>query len=94
MAEDGASGFARVREIERSEGRFFVHPYNGYRTILGTATLGAEWAEQCTSGGMSGLDAVILARSAAAARPPGPAPRSSSPCPASGSMAWSPQAPT
>src|SRR5208337_615095 len=42
IAEDGASGFARVREIERDKGRFFVHPYNGYRTILGTATLGAE----------------------------------------------------
>jgi len=45
-----------VREIERDEGRFFVHPYNGYRTILGTATLGAEWAEQS-----GGLDAVIIA---------------------------------
>jgi threonine dehydratase len=56
IAEDGASGFARVREIERDEGRFFVHPYNGYRTILGTATLGAEWAEQS-----GGLDAVIIA---------------------------------
>jgi len=61
IAADGASGFARVREIERDEGRAFVHPYNGYRTILGTATLGAEWAEQCTADGMSGLDAVIIA---------------------------------
>jgi threonine dehydratase len=60
LAEDGASGFARVREIERREGRFFVHPFNGYRTVLGTATLGAEWAEQSAGGGMDGLDAVIL----------------------------------
>ncbi len=55
MAEDGATGFAMVREIEAQEGRFFVHPFNGYRTILGTATLGAEWAEQAPD-----LDAVIL----------------------------------
>lgn len=55
MAEDGATGFAMVREIEQTEGRFFVHPFNGYRTVLGTATLGAEWAGQA-----SGLDAVVL----------------------------------
>ncbi len=55
MAEDGASGFAMVREIEKKEGRYFVHPFNGYRTILGTATLGAEWYEQAP-----GMDAVIL----------------------------------
>ena len=55
MAEDGATGFALVREIEADEGRYFVHPFNGYRTILGTATLGAEWAEQS-----AGLDVLIL----------------------------------
>lgn len=55
IAEDGASGFAMVRDIEAAEGRYFVHPFNGLRTILGTATLGAEWAEQS-----AGLDAVIL----------------------------------
>ncbi len=55
LAEDGASAFATVREIEREEGRYFVHPFNGYRTVLGTATLGAEWAEQS-----GGLDVLIL----------------------------------
>lgn len=55
MADDGASGFAMVRAIEAAEGRSFVHPFNGLNTILGTATLGAEWAEQC-----DGLDAVVL----------------------------------
>lgn len=60
MAEDGPSGFAMVHEIERAEGKTFVHPFNGYRTVLGTATLGAEWAEQSDTGGMSGLDAVVL----------------------------------
>ncbi len=60
LADDGASAFARVREIEAKEGRFFVHPFNGYRTVLGTATLGAEWAGQSAAAGMHGLDAVIL----------------------------------
>ena len=55
IAEDGPSGFAMVEDIQAREGRFFIHPFNGYRTILGTATLGAEWAEQTP-----GLEAVIL----------------------------------
>jgi threonine dehydratase len=32
-----------------------VHPFNGYRTVLGTATLGYEWATQTPD-----LDAVIV----------------------------------
>jgi len=55
LAPDGASGFAMVAELQKTEGRFFVHPFNGLRTILGTATLGAEWAEQSGA-----LDAVVL----------------------------------
>lgn len=55
MEPDGAQGFARVRQIENDEGRFFVHPFNGYRTILGTATLGAEWVQQAGR-----LDAIVL----------------------------------
>ncbi len=55
MEADGALGFARVRQIESDEGRFFVHPFNGYRTVLGTATLGAEWAQQAGN-----LDAIVL----------------------------------
>src|SRR4051794_12493443 len=61
LAEDGATGFAMVREIERAEGRYFVHPFNSYRTILGTATLGAEWSEQASDAPTGGLDAVIIA---------------------------------
>jgi threonine dehydratase len=60
LAEDGATGFAMVADIERQEGRRFVHPFNSYHTVLGTATLGAEWAEQALAGGLAGLDAVIL----------------------------------
>jgi threonine dehydratase len=55
LAPDGAAGFAMVADIQASEGKFFVHPFNGLRTVLGTATLGAEWAEQS-----GGLDAVVL----------------------------------
>lgn len=44
-----------MRRIEAEEGRFFIHPFNGYHTILGTATLGYEWATQTPD-----LDAVIV----------------------------------
>ncbi|RYZ09286.1 MAG: threonine/serine dehydratase [Comamonadaceae bacterium] len=55
MAENGAAAFETVRRIEQEEGRFFVHPFNGHRTVMGTATLGAEWADQAGA-----LDAVII----------------------------------
>ena len=55
LEPDGAQAFARVHQIAQDEGRFFVHPFNGYNTVLGTATLGAEWATQS-----GGLDAVVL----------------------------------
>jgi threonine dehydratase len=59
LADDGATGFAMVREIEREEGRFFVHPFNSYRTILGTATLGAEWSEQARDAAGGKLAAIM-----------------------------------
>ena len=55
MADHGAAAFDEVHRIEREEGRFFVHPFSTYRTVLGTATLGSEWARQAPD-----LDAVIL----------------------------------
>ncbi|SFB68349.1 threonine dehydratase [Polaromonas sp. OV174] len=55
MADNGPEAFEKVRQIEQEEGRFFVHPFNGYRTVLGTATLGLEWATQAPD-----LDAVII----------------------------------
>ena len=55
VAESPAEAFELVRRIEAEEGRFFVHPFNGYRTVLGTATLGYEWATQTPD-----LDAVIV----------------------------------
>jgi threonine dehydratase len=48
------AAFERVREIEKTEGRTFVHPFEGYGTALGTATLGLELCDQAE------LDAVIV----------------------------------
>ena len=55
LVEDVQTAFRRVEEIEQTEGRSFVHPYEGYRTALGTATIGLEWLEQTPD-----LDAVII----------------------------------
>jgi threonine dehydratase len=55
MAGGRREAFDIVRRIEAEEGRYFVHPFNGYRTVLGTATLGYEWATQAPD-----LEAVIV----------------------------------
>ena len=52
--------FDRVKEIEASEGRTFVHPYEGPKTALGTASVGMEFVDQVGAAGGS-LDAVIVA---------------------------------
>jgi len=49
-------GFERVHEIAKSESRAFIHPFEGYQTALGTATLGLEFADQIEK-----LDAVVIA---------------------------------
>jgi threonine dehydratase len=55
LADDVHQAFDEVHRIEREEGRTFVHPFEGFRTALGTATLGFELARQ-----VPGLDAVIV----------------------------------
>lgn len=55
LVEDVHRAFDRVRQVEREEGRTFVHPFEGPLTALGTATLGFELTEQ-----VEGLDAVIV----------------------------------
>jgi threonine dehydratase len=52
--------FARVKEIEAVEGRVFVHPFEGPKTALGSATLGLEFIDQTRAAGVV-LDAVIVA---------------------------------
>jgi threonine dehydratase len=60
LTENVADAFKRVSEIEKTEGRTFVHPYEGPKTALGTATLGMEFIDQVREAGSS-LDAVIVA---------------------------------
>ena len=55
LVDDVHQAFARVKEIEATEGRTFVHPFEGPLTALGTATLGLELCEQAGR-----LDAVIV----------------------------------
>jgi threonine dehydratase len=55
LVEDIAEAFERVRAIEAAEGRTFVHPFEGPRTALGTATVGLELVRQAPE-----LDAVIV----------------------------------
>jgi|SRR5436190_9856654 len=54
------AAFARVEEIVAAEGRTFVHPFEGPKTALGTATIGLELIGQARAEGVE-LDAVIVA---------------------------------
>jgi threonine dehydratase len=60
LVADVHRAFERVKEIEAGEGRVFVHPYEGPKTALGTASVGLEFIEQVQAAG-AGLDAVIVA---------------------------------
>ena len=55
LVSDVHQAFARVKEIEATERRRLVHPFEGPKTALGTATLGLELVEQ-----VEDLDAVIV----------------------------------
>ena len=55
LCDDVHIAFKRVKQIEREEGRAFVHPFEGRLTALGTATLGLELVSQAPD-----LDAVIV----------------------------------
>lgn len=52
--------FARAEEIAATEGRTFVHPFEGPKTALGTASVGMEFVDQVSAAGVA-LDAVIIA---------------------------------
>jgi threonine dehydratase len=47
FAEDVHTAFAIAADIERDEGRFFVHPFEGAQVATGTGTVGLEIFEQC-----------------------------------------------
>lgn len=56
LAPAGQAAFDKVREIEKSEGRAFIHPFEGYAITEATGGVGLEFMEQDTA-----LDAVIVA---------------------------------
>ena len=55
LAEDVHEAFSLVNQIELTEGRAFVHPFDGLLTATGTATLGYELLQQRDE-----LDAVVV----------------------------------
>lgn len=55
LVPDVHRAFERVEEVVAEEGRTFVHPFDGPRVVLGTATVGHEICEQ-----LGELDAVIV----------------------------------
>jgi len=55
LAANVHEALAETERIAREEGRAFVHPFEGYWTATGTATVGLEWCEQAGD-----LDAVIV----------------------------------
>lgn len=55
LVADVHAALAETERIAREEGRAFVHPFEGFWTATGTATVGLEWCEQAPD-----LDAVIV----------------------------------
>lgn len=55
LVNDVHEAFEKVKEIENNEQRSYIHPFDGYHTALGTATVGLELCEQ-----VQNLDAVII----------------------------------
>jgi len=55
QVDDIAKGFELVGKLRDDEGRTFVHPFEGQRTLEGTGTLGREFLKQAGR-----LDAVIV----------------------------------
>ncbi len=46
LCDNVHEAFALVEEIRESEGRFFIHPFEGEKVATGTATVGLEICEQ------------------------------------------------
>ena len=55
LVDDVHAAFVQTEQIEQQEGRTFVHPFEGFTTALGTATVGLELCEQAPD-----LDAVVV----------------------------------
>ena len=55
LAESPLEAFDRAKQIEKDEGRSFIHPFEGPLTLEGTGTAGLEFSKQVPK-----LDAMIL----------------------------------
>jgi len=55
IVDDIHAAFSVAEDIQKQEGRFFVHPFEGPQTFLGTATVGLEVCEQ-----VADFDAIII----------------------------------
>jgi threonine dehydratase len=55
LADDVHAAFELVEEIRETEGRYFVHPFEGPNVALGTGTVGLEICEQ-----IGEFDALII----------------------------------
>lgn len=55
LVDDVHIAFERVKEIEQEENRAFIHPFEGEKIALGTATVGLELYQDAPN-----LDAVIV----------------------------------
>jgi threonine dehydratase len=55
LVADVHQAFPEVRRIEAAEGRAFIHPFEGFLTALGTATVGFELCHQVPD-----LEAVVV----------------------------------
>jgi threonine dehydratase len=55
LVDDVHEAFDVAKSIEREEGRFFVHPFEGPEVATGTGTVGLEICEQ-----LDGFDALIV----------------------------------
>lgn len=60
LVDNVHEAFDRANQIAETEGRTFVHPYEGPKTTLGTASVGMELLDQVGTVGRH-LDAVIVA---------------------------------
>ena len=59
LTDDVHAAFAEVERIVQTEGRTFVHPFEGPRVALGVGTIGLELVEQHEALGRP-LDAVVI----------------------------------
>ena len=47
LVDDVHTAFEVAEQIQKEEGRFFVHPFEGREVAMGTGTIGLEIHEQC-----------------------------------------------